>query len=124
MNPIKSLPALDWNDIARAEIILTGEDLVAHSHVAMQIGNVAVAGLVYYAGFFNPPWFWFALARGITIKHLIDFRRMMEYIPTGSLTAVNENEPQALKFARLYGFEETGQIREHEGKVFKIFRRI
>src|ERR1044072_1341899 len=73
MNPIERLPDLDWNEIARQEIVVTGADLVAKSDFAFQIGRVAIAGLIYH-NYISPPWFWFALAKGVTIRDLIDFR--------------------------------------------------
>lgn len=122
MNPIKGLPDLDWNEIARQEIIVTGADLVARSDYAFQIGRVAIAGLIYHS-YVSPPWFWFALAKGVTIRDLIDFRAFREEIPQGALTAVCEEWPNAVRFAEFYGFENTGDERLYGDKTYKIFRR-
>lgn len=122
MNPIENLPNLDWNEIARTEIIVTGADLVAKSDFAYQIGRVAIAGLIYHS-YVGPPWFWFALAKGVTIRDLIDFRALREEIPRGSLTGICEEWPNAIRFAEFYGFEDTGEARLYGGKSYKIYRR-
>lgn len=122
MNPIERLPDLDWNEIARQEIIVTGADLVNKSDFAFQIGRVAIAGLIYH-NYTSPPWFWFALAKGVTIRDLIDFRAMREEIPLGALTPVCEAWPNAIRFAEFYGFEDTGEKRLLGDKPYKIYRR-
>lgn len=122
MNPIDNLPNLDWNEIARQEIIVTGADLVSRSDFAYQIGRVAIAGLIYHS-YTAPPWFWFALAKGVTIRDLIDFRAMRESIPEGALTAINEALPNAVRFAEFYGFTYTGENRLYGDKMYKIYRR-
>lgn len=123
MTPIKDLPDLDWNEFAKQEIVVAGAGLVAQSDFAYQIGRVAIAGLIY-TSYTAPPWFWFALAKGVTLKDLFDFRALREEIPQGSLCAVNEGWPEAVKFAKFYGFEDTGADRVVEGKTYKIFRRV
>lgn len=122
MNPIERLPDLDWNEIARQEIVVTGANLIAQSDFAYQIGRVAIAGLIYYS-YMSPPWFWFALAKGVTMRDLIDFRAMREQIPQGALTAVCETWPNAIRFAEFYGFEDTGETRLYGDKVYRIYRR-
>lgn len=122
MSPIDKLPALDWNEIARQEIIITGADLVSRSDFAYQIGRVAIAGLIYHS-YVSPPWFWFALAKGVTVRDLLDFRAMREQIPAGALTAINEEWPNAIRFAELYGFEDTGERRLYGDKPYMIYRR-
>lgn len=122
MNPIRGLPNLDWNEIARQEIIVTGADLVSRSDFAYQIGRVAIAGLIYHS-YVGPPWFWFALAKGVTIRDLIDFRALREQIPQGALTAICEKWPNALRFATFYGFEDTGEERLYGDNLYKIYRR-
>lgn len=122
MKVIKGLPDLDWNEIARQEIIVTGANLVAQSDFAYQIGRVAIAGLIYHS-YVCPPWFWFALAKGVTIRDLIDFRALREEIPAGALTAICEDWPNAVRFAEFYGFEDIGEVRLYGDKVYKIYRR-
>lgn len=122
MNPIDNLPNLDWNEIARQEIIVTGANLVAQSDFAYQIGRVAIAGLIYHS-YVSPPWFWFALAKGVTMRDLIDFRALRENIPVGALTAVCEEWPNAVRFAEFYGFAYVGEDRLYGGKTYKIYRR-
>lgn len=122
MSPIDNLPNLDWNEIAQREIIITGANLVAQSDFAYQIGRVAIAGLIY-SSYTAPPWFWFALAKGVTIRDLIDFRALREEIPAGALTAVHEGWPNAVRFAEFYGFANTGEERTYGDKSYKIFRR-
>lgn len=123
MNPIDYLPNLDWSEIAQREIIVTGADLVAKSDFAYQIGRVAIAGLIYH-NYIAPPWFWFALAKGVTLRDLIDFRALREEIPQGALTAIDPAWPNAVRFAEFYGFEYTGMDKVCEGTTYKIYRRI
>lgn len=122
MNPIDAIPDLDWSEIAKQEIIMTGANLVAMSDFAYQIGKVAIAGLVY-SSYTAPPWFWFALAKGVRIRDLIDFRALREQIPVGAYTAINADWPESIRFAEFYGFVDTGQQRIFGGKFYKIFRR-
>lgn len=122
MNLINHLPNLNWNEIAEQEIIVTGADLVAQSDFAYQIGCAAIAGLIYQS-YTAPPWFWFALAKGVTIRDLIDFRALREKIPAGAQTAVCEDWPNAIRFAEFYGFEDTNNDRLYGDRVYKIYRR-
>lgn len=122
MTPIKHLPDLEWSEIAEQEIIVAGASLVAQSDFAYQIGRVAIAGLIYQ-NYVAPPWFWFALAKGVTLRDLIDFRALREEIPSGALTAICEAWPNAIRFAEFYGFEYTGEDRLCDGKTYKIYRR-
>ena len=123
MSPIERLPDLDWNEIARTEIITTGADLVARSDFAYQIGRVAIAGLIYHS-YVAPPWFWFALAKGVRLRDLIDFRALREEIPAGALTAIHPGWPNAIRFAEFYGFENTGEEHIYGDKLYKIYRRV
>ena len=122
MSPIDHLPNLDWNEIAKQEIIVTGANLVTQSDFAYQIGRVAIAGLIYH-NYVSPPWFWFALTKEVSIRDLYDFRALREQIPLGSLTAVHPGWPNAIRFAELYGFEDTGDERTYGDKLYKIYRR-
>lgn len=122
MSPIKQLPDLEWNEIAEQEIIVAGAGLVAQSDFAYQVGRVAIAGLIYH-NYVTPPWFWFALAKGVTLRDLIDFRALREEIPAGALTAIYEGWPNAVRFAEFYGFEYTGNDRLCGDKMYKIYRR-
>lgn len=123
MSRIESLPDFDWTDQARKEILLTGQNLLNETDFAFSVGDVAVCGLIYPT-FSNPPWFWFALARGITLRHLIDFRRLARHIPVGTYTAVEDTFEVGIRFAKFYGFEDT-EVAELQGQtVYKIFRRV
>lgn len=123
MSPISKLPDLDWTERAAKEIALSdGDELVAASHVAYRLGNAGVIGLIY-TSYFSPPWLWFALAKATRIRDLIDFRRMQHLIPRGTLTAVDEDDPTAYRFATFYGFEQTGQTVDHEGILMLIMRK-
>lgn len=123
MSPIDKLPDLDWNEVAKQEIIVTGADLVSRSDFAYQIGRVAIAGLIYHS-YISPPWFWFALAKNVTLRDLIDFRAFREEIPEGALTAVCDEWPHAVRFAEFYGFEDTGETRPCNDRIYKIYRRV
>jgi hypothetical protein len=122
MNRIDRLPALEWSDLAQQEIIVTGINLVEQSAVAYQIGKVAVAGL-WYDSYTSPPWFWFALARGVTLRDLLDFGKLKDNIPSGARTLINGEHKTAERFARLYGFEDTGARLDQNSIEYKIFRR-
>lgn len=124
MNPIKAIPNLPWSPAAQFEIALAGDDLVAQSDFAYQIGQVAICGLIY-SSYVAPPWFWFALAKGTTLRDLIDFRRTyMEMIPLGAMTAVRAEAKESIRFAEFYGFEATGDKRRYKGHTYLLYRRV
>lgn len=123
MNRISELPNLNWSDIARRQIAITGAELVGQSLVAYRIRDIASAGLIYQS-LIGVPWFWFLLAKGVTLRDLIDFRRLKDFIPSGSLTAVESGNAVEERFASLYGFEWTEEVAEHQGIAYKIYRRI
>lgn len=108
MNPIKELPNLPWSETARKQIMETGPDLVAASDVAYRIGDIAAVGLIYES-YTSPPWFWFALAEGVTMRHLLDFTRLKDRIPYGALTGVDADNKTELRFAEFYGFKRLGK---------------
>lgn len=120
---IHQLPDLNWSEHAKREIEMTGEELVELSDFVFRIGNVASIGFVY-SSFLTPPWMWFVLADNITIGDLMDFRRLTAKIPKGTLTSVANDFPPALKFARLYGFELTGEEVDYSGKLYKVMRKV
>lgn len=125
MNPIelvKGMPAFEWTDHCAEEIILTGEQLLEQSDFVWRIGHIALAGFMYNS-FVNPPWMWFVLAKGTTISDLIDFRRLARGIPKGTLTAVAESFEVGMKFAKFYGFEETGETQIFFDRPFKLLRK-
>lgn len=122
MSQIDRLPDLDWSEHAAEEIAVSGQALLDRSDFIWKVGEVAICGLIYES-FTSSPWFWFALARGVGMRDLIDFRRLALMIPSGSLTAVMDGKPVAARFAEFYGFEETDKVREHAGRTYKIFRR-
>lgn len=124
MKAIKKLPDLRWSQRARKQIDSAGGDaLVECSHVAYRLGDAAVIGLVYQ-NFFSPPWLWFALAEDVSMRDLIDFRKLQDQIPRGTLTSVQDGDTIALRFAAFYGFEDSGQIVEHEGLVYILMRKV
>lgn len=123
MNRIDKMPNLDWADHSASEIARErGDVLIKSSDVALQIGDVAIGGLIYHT-LTSPPWLWFALAKGVTLRDLIDFRRMQTVIPVGTLTAVSDEHTNAKRFAVLYGFEETGETHLREGIVYRVYRK-
>lgn len=123
MNPIKKLPDLPWSSEAAAEIALTGQDLLDRSDFSWQIGQVAICGLVY-SSYTSPPWFWFALAQGVSMRDLIDFRRLEKMIPVGAVTAVRKDRPTSIRFAKFYGFSSMGECRLYDGIEYELFRRV
>lgn len=122
MNPIDKIPDFDWTDQARKEIGLAGQLLLEQSELSYSVGNVLICGLIYQ-NFLSPPWFWFALAKGVTLRHLIDFRRLQDFIPQGTLTAVEADFTEGLRFAKFYGFEDAGQVEVRGNITYNIFRR-
>ena len=120
---IYKLPNLPWLPHSASEIAVTGQELVDYSDVCFQVGEIVAAGLIYH-NYLSPPWLWFAIAEGVTLGDLIDFRRLVEEIPLGTLTGVRSNYELGFRFAKLYSFEDTGDTREHAGVKYNIFRRI
>lgn len=123
MNRIDKLPPLNWTDTAREEIAISGASLVEQSDFAYQIGTFAVAGLVY-TSYTSPPIFWFALAKGVGLRQLIDFRRLKEEIPVGAVTYIRADRPKAIRFAEFYGFEFTGFSVVVSDVTYNLFRRV
>lgn len=123
MNRIDRLPDFDWSDRAKRQIETFGADLVKESNFAFAIGNVAVAGLIYVS-FTEKPWFWFALARNVRFRDLIDLRRLQENIPPGSRTAVEAEDAVAIRFAKYYGFRETGGSFTHNNVDYVLMRKM
>lgn len=123
MKEISELPDLNWSDRAKRQIASAGGNkLIRMSQVAYRLGDVGVIGLVYQS-FFSPPWLWFALAKGVTIRDLIDFRRMQDRIPRGTVVAVEEADETAYRFAAFYGFEDSGRLIESAGVNYIIMRK-
>jgi len=124
MIPISNLPALNWTDNSRYEIGEAGGDaLLEASDMAWQLGNLLVVGLIY-STLTSPPWMWFALTKDVAFRDLIDFRRIKDYIPLGTLTAVAEDFTVAQRFAKFYGFEETGERQMYHDRFYQIYRRV
>lgn len=122
MNPIKELPAWDWTEHARKEIIVSGPDLLTQSDFAWEVGGVAICGLIYN-NYCAPPWMWFAIRKGVELRHLLDFRRYAEFIPKGTTTAVLEDFDTGIRFAQLYGFIPTKLVIPHGDQFYIVFRR-
>jgi hypothetical protein len=123
MKEINQLPDFDWTERAQRQIDTHGGNaLLAASHKAYRLGNAGVIGLIYQS-MFSPPWLWFALAKTATMRDFIDFRRMQELIPRGTLTAVEDGDEVAFRFARFYGFEDSGNSVEHEGQLHLLMRK-
>lgn len=123
MKEINRLPDLDWTDRAQRQIEAAGGDaIIGMSQAAYRLGNAGVIGLIY-GSLLSPPWLWFALARSVTMRDLIDFRRIQHLIPQGTLVAVEEADEVAYRFAKFFGFEETGQELEHEGQLHLLMRK-
>lgn len=125
MNQIKIievLPEWDWTEHCGKEIQLNGVDLIRSTDYIYQIGNCAVVGFNYYS-FASPPWMWFVLSKGVTVGDLLDFRRINQLIPRGTLTGIAEDFSLGVRFAELFGFEATGENGSYAGVGYKIFRR-
>lgn len=120
---ITGLPDWKWGSKARQEMVLTGQALIDETDVMLQIGKVGVIGFVYQS-FTSAPWMWFLLARGTTISDLLDLRRQSRKIPEGTITAVEASYKVGLKFAKLFGFVETGDVRDYFGRDYLIMRKI
>jgi hypothetical protein len=121
---ITGLPDWHWKPNSQREITMNGIDLVKETDFIWRIGNVAVAGFIH-ASFLSPPWMWFVLAENVTIADLIDFRRLAQLrIPKGTLTCVGADFEVGLKFAKIYGFAETGGEVIYSDRQYKIMRKI
>ncbi len=120
---VTGLPDLAWSENSMKEIEMTGAELVDLSDFVWRIGNVAMAGFIY-SSLLAPPWMWFVLAEGVTMSDLIDFRRLSIGIPIGTLTAVAVDFPVAQKFARVYGFEPTGEERVYYNRTYELMRKV
>ena len=107
IEPIYDLPPFDWSDLAQLEMQENGLDLIRQTDRMWRIGNVAVCGFIWHS-FYQPPWMWFALGKGVTLRELLDFRRLAGQIPEGTTTGVRVDQTEALRFAELYGFHYTG----------------
>ena len=125
MIPIKqitSLPSLEWSPIAQIEMEENGFAFLDKTDVMWQVGDVAVCGFTWHT-FFQPPWMWFALARGVTMRHLIDFRRIAKQIPHHTLTAVREDNEIAHRFATFYGFVPLGNQLVTDKASYTLYRK-
>lgn len=122
IEPIRELPEWDWLPNSRYEIETTGADLIDASDFVYRVGKVVSVGFIYHS-YTSPPWMWFAIAKNVGIADLIDFRRLTQMIPQGTLTAVAEDFPLALRFAKLYGFVDTEKEISHLDRVYKIMRK-
>jgi hypothetical protein len=122
IKPTDGLPDLTWSEHAKKEIEMTGIELVSSSDFVFRIGKIASVGFIY-SSFTSPPWMWFVLAEGITIGDLVDLRRLCNRIPKGTLTCVANDFPVAHKFAKLYGFEYTGEELMNAGNPYKVMEK-
>ena len=123
MIPISELPNLPWTENTRAEIEKAGADaLFAHTDIAWQFGNILVVGLCYNS-FVQAPWLWFALTKNVKFKDLIDFRHFQTMIPVGTITAVAEDFTVGHRFAKFYGFENTGEAYDVTGRSYLLYRK-
>lgn len=120
---VTALPNWQWMPNSEREINMTGAQLCDMSDFVWRVGAVAVAGFIHMS-YTSPPWMWFVLARNITIADLIDFRRLALLIPKGTLTAVAEDFPLGLKFAKVYNFVETGEVVEYPERRYRIMRKV
>lgn len=126
MSPIElitGLPDWQWKDHSKNEIAMTGEQLVEMSDFVWRLGAVAVAGFIH-TSYTSPPWMWFVLAEDVGVADLIDFRRLALRIPKGTLTAVKADFAVGIKFAKVYGFTETGEEEFYSGRPYKIMRKM
>jgi hypothetical protein len=120
---ITALPNWRWKDKSREEIDLTGEELLKYSDFIWKLGNIIVMGLIY-SSFTSPPWAWFLLADDIKFSDLVDLRRATDYIPSGAMTAVQSDFTVGLRFAKFYGFVETGQTAHANSREYVIMRKV
>lgn len=119
---VKQIPELDWTQIAAREMLEQGLDAVADTDIIWQVGDVAVCGFKWFS-FMRPPFMWFALARGVTMRTLIDFRALAERIPLGTITAVRESGSIERRFAEFYGFIDINEVVELSTGTYRWFRK-
>lgn len=120
---VTALPDWRWKEHSQNEILMTGRQLVDLSDFVWRIGNVAIAGFMHHS-YTSPPWMWFVLAENVKIADLIDFRRLSLLIPKGTLTAVDASFAVAIKFAKIYGFVETGEELQGYDKPYNLMRKV
>jgi hypothetical protein len=118
-----NLPDWQWKENSVREILITGEDLLETSDFVWQIGQVCVVGFIY-SSLLSAPWMWFLLADKVTVADLVDFRRLAQMIPKGTMTAVGADFAVGLRFAKLYGFQETGEEIPYADRVYRVMRKV
>lgn len=124
MSPISALPDLDWTENSRFEIGSTDPaSLFAMSDMAWQIKDILIVGLIYVY-LTSPPWMWFALTNKVTFRDLVEFKRLKDKIPRGTLTAVAEDFRMGQRFARFYGFMPTGNSCVEAERSYLIYRKV
>ena len=130
MIQIEHIPDLQWAEHSAEEYL--GENIVRMENISALMWEIklkeaplAVCGLVYGA-LTNPPWLWFLITREFE-KHVLDnvryLRELACNIPSGTLTSVEQGFEPGYKFARFFGFFPTVHLAEHNGKIYKVFRR-
>ena len=105
MNQIErifDLPGWDWLDHSKMEMSINTTDVVGMTDFIWRVGKSAVVGFIYQS-FLSPPWMWFLLSDQITIGDLMDYRRLKNLIPRGTLTGVQQGYDLGVRFATLYG---------------------
>lgn len=120
---ITALPNWRWNKQSQEELELTGIELLKYSDLVWRFGSILVMGLIY-SSFTSPPWVWFLLADDIKFSDLIDLRRVMHKIPRGSFTAVQSDFAVGLRFAKFYGFTDTGDSVHVHSRDYVIMRKV
>ena len=124
MTPIDKFPNLNWTEHTRNELEeFNMDEVFARSQLVWQIKDIIAVGLIY-TSFTGPPQMWFALAEGVTFRDLIDFRRLQEEIPIGTLVTVSSDFKVGHRFAKFYGFEDTGERKGFKEREFHIYRRV
>lgn len=122
IEPTDHIPNLDWQDHFRHELEAAA-DVLAVSDFVGRIGNVASFGYIYYS-LMAPPWMWFLLAKNVSFKDLIDFRRLAVQIPKDTKTTVRLGHDEGFKFAKFYGFVETDEVLTHRGVDYRVMRKV
>lgn len=125
MNQIEkifTIPAWDWSENSKVEMIDMTEIVESATDFMWRVGNVAVVGFIHHT-LLSPPWMWFLLNKDISVGDLLDFRRLTNMIPSGTLTGIKLGFVKGERFAELYGFVPTDVICEQGDLQYQVYRK-
>ena len=120
---VEQLPDFDWSEQALFELDRYGDAFLAKASSIYKLGTFGVLGL-NYSSFLSAPWLWFMLAKNPDWQSLKDLRKECHRVPKGCLTVVEDGYTTGERFARFFGFEQTGNSFVIKGLTYNEFRRV